>query len=69
MKINTLFLLENGIKSSAKILCFITQKYVDSPNCRLEIHFAFTIKKPMIICMGDRLQIKDIKGGIASIIA
>jgi len=69
MKINTFLLLENGIKSSAKIVCFITQKYLDSQNCRLEIHFAYTIKKPMIICMGDRLQIEDIKGGIASIIA
>ncbi|RNA12680.1 tetratricopeptide repeat [Brachionus plicatilis] len=61
--------LENAIKSSAKILCFITQKYLDSPNCRLEIYFAFTIGKPMIICLGDRISIKDVTGGIASIIA
>jgi len=62
-------LLENGIKNSNKVLCFITQKYIDSPNCRLELHFAFTLRKPMVICMLERIPIDKIEYGIASIIA
>jgi len=64
------FSIENGIRNSAKVLCFITQKYLDSSNCRLEIHFAHALGKPMIICMGERILISNLKsGGIAPIIA
>ena len=51
------------------MLCFLTQKYLDSANCRLEIQFAFDLGKPMVICMGDRILKKDLTGEIASIIA
>ncbi len=64
------FSIENGIRNSAKVLCFITQKYLDSSNCRLEIQFAHALGKPMIICMGERILIPNLKsGGIAPIIA
>ncbi len=62
-------LLENGIKSAKKVVCFLTKKYIDSPNCRLEIQFANALRKPMIICMLERIPIAEVKHGIGSIIA
>ncbi len=62
-------LLENAIKSSKKVVCFLTKKYIDSHNCRLEIQFANVLRKPMIICMLERIPIAEIKHGIALIIA
>jgi len=62
-------LLENGIKSTKKVVCFLTKKYIDSPNCRLEIQYANTLRKPMIICMLERIPIPEIKHGIGLIIA
>ncbi len=45
------------------------KKYIDSHNCRLEIQFANVLRKPMIICMLERIPIAEIKHGIALIIA
>jgi len=62
-------LLGNAIKSAKKVVCFLTKKYIDSHNCRLEIQFAYALRKPIIICMLERIPIAEIEHGIGLIIA
>ena len=38
----------------AKFLCLITQAYSKSHNCNLEIEFANTLRKKMIVLMIER---------------
>lgn len=51
-----------GIKSSKIFVCSITQAYSDSENCRREVEFASTLKKPMVVLMLERLEIGDLGG-------
>ena len=59
--------LEHGINSSTNVVCFITQRYLKS-SVNVEIKYASAIGKPLTICMGDRISMEDVTGGIASII-
>ena len=43
--------ISDGIKESDTFLCFITKAYFLSDNCRKEITFANTLKKPIIPIM------------------
>ena len=57
----------NAIKESRIFVCFITKEYYESHNCNLEIEYANTLKKKMIVLMIERLEIKDL-GGVGFII-
>lgn len=52
--------LAAAIKESKLFICFITINYCKSHNCNLEIEYANTIAKPIIVLMIDRLRIEDI---------
>ena len=56
--------LSISIKKSKIFLCCITEKYCKSHNCNLEIEWANTLNKPLIVLMIERLspgQISDIE--------
>ncbi len=59
--------LINGIQNSACIVCFITKKYSESENCKREISYASSLKKPLLIVMLENVSIKDL-GSIGFII-
>ena len=48
--------LANGIAKSRVFLCCVTKKYSQSDNCKKEITFATTKKKPMIILMFEHFS-------------
>ena len=48
--------LANGILKSKIFLCCITKEYCSSYNCNLEIEFASTRKKQIIVLMIERLD-------------
>ena len=43
--------LANGIIKSRAFMCCATKKYSESNNCKIELSFAVTNKKPLIILM------------------
>ena len=52
--------LAKGIKKSKVIICCITKDYCKSKNCNLEIEFADSCKKQMIILMIDKIEPTEI---------
>lgn len=43
--------MSEGVSGSAAVICFMTQKYEDSQNCKLELKFAATLGKQIIPVM------------------
>ena len=52
--------LAKGIKKSKVIICCITKDYCKSNNCNLEIEFATSCKKQMIVLMIDKIEPTEI---------
>jgi hypothetical protein len=52
--------LAKSIKNSKVIICCITRDYCKSHNCNLEIHYAITCKKQMIVLMIDKIELNEI---------
>ena len=52
--------LAKGIKKSKVIICCITKDYCKSKNCNLEIEFATSCKKQMIVLMIDKIEPTEI---------
>ena len=48
--------LAKGIVNSRIFMCCVTQKYSESKNCKNEVSFATTKKKPMIILMFEHFD-------------
>lgn len=40
-----------AVRNSAAVVCFLTQKYQDSPNCKDEFKYARKKNKPIIPCL------------------
>ena len=59
--------ISEGIRESDAFLCCITNAYCESMNCRLEIEYAFKLKKYFIVLMLEKLEIDKI-GGVGMII-
>ena len=59
--------LVQGIKDSTLMICCITQKYCESENCKRELDYASSLKKPLIIIMLEKLDMVD-AGGVGFII-
>lgn len=53
--------LSEAIKASKLIVCFITKQYCQSHNCNLELEWANTLKKSLVVVMIEKL---DLSGGI-----
>ena len=49
-----------AIKKSKIIICCITKKYCESYNCNLEIDYANSLDKRMIILMIEKINIEEI---------
>ncbi len=54
--------IAEGIMNSKVILICLTQKYVQSDNCSKEIHYAFALKKPIVVLMIERLSMQACEG-------
>jgi hypothetical protein len=52
--------LAKGIKESKVFICCITKDYCKSNNCNLEIEFASSCKKQMIVLMIDKIEPTEI---------
>jgi hypothetical protein len=59
--------LSKAIHNSQVFLCCITKKYSESENCKDEIDYAKSLKKPMVVLMFDRLTMDEL-GGVGFII-
>ena len=59
--------LANAIQDCKIFMCLITTAYYKSRNCNLEIEYANTLKKKMIILMVENLRIEEL-GAIGFII-
>ena len=57
----------NAISGCKIFMCLITSAYYKSRNCNLEIEYANTLKKKMIILMIENLRIEEL-GAIGFII-
>jgi hypothetical protein len=53
--------LQRGIQISEKFLCFITEKYDQSDNCFLELSWAKTLKKTIIVVMLENIDLKKLE--------
>jgi hypothetical protein len=53
--------LVNAMKNSRALVCCITKKYDESPNCQNEICFATSINKPIIVLMFEYVNRKNLK--------
>ena len=51
-----------AIKKSKIVICFLTQKYYMSTNCKREIQFASEINKKIIVIFVERLDIEKLEG-------
>ena len=51
--------LSEAIKKSKLVICCITKEYCRSHNCNLEIEWANTLKKPLIVLMIDKLDLSE----------
>jgi len=47
--------LAQAIKISKTFVCCVTNSYCESHNCNLEIEFANTLAKPLVVLMFERL--------------
>lgn len=56
-----------GIRNSKAFICCVTKSYYDSENCKREVEYAVTLKKPMVVLMFERLEIESL-GGLGFII-
>ena len=45
-----LFSMAEGVQGAEVIVCFLTAKYQDSPNCQQEMQFARDSKVPIVPC-------------------
>lgn len=54
--------MENGIRASSAVICFITQKYIDSPNCRLEFFYAANKGKKCYYIVLEKIEEDKTKG-------
>ena len=52
--------LANAIKKSKLFVCCVTENYCKSHNCNLEIEWANTLGKPIVVLMIDRLKPEEI---------
>jgi len=52
--------LANAIKKSKLFICCVTESYCKSHNCNLEIEWANTLGKPIVVLMIDRLRAEEI---------
>ena len=52
--------LANAIRNSKIFLCFITKKYSESHNCNLEIEYANTLRKKIMVLMIEPLEIEEL---------
>ena len=48
--------LSVAIRKSNLIVCFITKQYCQSHNCNLEVDWANTLKKPLVVVMIEKLD-------------
>lgn len=60
--------LAKGIKNSKLFICCITKKYDDSKNCNLEINYAHSINKAIMVLMMEKIEVANLKPGIGIII-
>ena len=49
-----------AIRNSKIVICCINKGYCESQNCNLEIDYAHTLAKPLIVLMIDKLNIEEI---------
>ena len=56
-----------AIQECQIFVCLITEAYSNSHNCKLEIQYANTLKKKMIVLMIERLNIEHL-GAVGFII-
>ena len=40
--------MAEGVSNAAVVVCFLTPKYEESENCKLELTFAKELKKPIV---------------------
>ena len=52
--------LAKSIKKSKAVICCITKDYCKSNNCNLEIEFASSCKKQLIVLMIDKIEPTEI---------
>ena len=50
--------LAQNINRSKVFLCFLTKKYIASPNCKRELEFAARISKAIIYLMIEKIDVK-----------
>ena len=48
--------IAQAITKSKTFVCLITRAYCESHNCNLEIEFANTLAKPLVVLMVERLD-------------
>ena len=48
--------MATAVECSAVLICFITDKYQESPNCLLEIKYALFRRKPLVLIFPDKSQ-------------
>ena len=51
--------LADAIRKSNLIVCFITKQYCQSHNCNLEVDWANTLKKPLVVVMIEKLDFNE----------
>ena len=54
--------LASAIKKSKLFLCFISKKYSQSHNCILEIEYANTLRKKILVLMLENLKMEELDG-------
>ncbi len=60
--------IAEGMSASTTVLICLTQKYLQSENCLKEIHYANSLKKPIVVLMIERLSMEAC-GGVGFIIS
>ena len=59
--------LSEGIQASTVVICCVTKAYTESLNCKKEISYAETNKKPLVVLMLEKLDTNKI-GAVGFII-
>ncbi|ESP03408.1 hypothetical protein LOTGIDRAFT_171498 [Lottia gigantea] len=54
MEGSTLQAMANAIEGAKVVICCMSQKYKDSPNCRAEAEYAFQLRRPIIPLIMER---------------
>ena len=56
------FEIEKGILDAKSVVCFITNDYIKSKNCRLEFFFANNQNKKCLYVLLEKINIKEANG-------